>query len=61
MSFLRHRSQGPNWQAGSTTPVDLHGLLHVSDMLLGVGLLHGSRIWSYAQMLMDWIFDIIRG
>ena len=22
-------------------------------MLLGVGLLHGSRIWSYAQMLMD--------
>ena len=25
----------------------------MSDMLLGVGLLHGSRIWSYEQMLMD--------
>jgi len=25
----------------------------MSDMLLGVGFLHGSRIWSYAQMLMD--------
>jgi trimethylamine--corrinoid protein Co-methyltransferase len=32
----------------------------MSDMLLGVGLLHGSRIWSYEQMLMDCeIFDII--
>jgi trimethylamine--corrinoid protein Co-methyltransferase len=29
-------------------------------MLLGVGLLHGSRIWSYAQMMMDCeIFDIV--
>ena len=25
----------------------------MSDMLLGVGFLHGSRIWSYEQMLMD--------
>jgi len=25
----------------------------VSDMLLGAGLLHGSRIWSYEQLLMD--------
>jgi trimethylamine--corrinoid protein Co-methyltransferase len=33
----------------------------MSDMLLGVGLLHGSRIWSYAQMLLDCeIFDIVR-
>ena len=24
-----------------------------SDMLLGAGLLHGSRIWSYEQMLLD--------
>ncbi len=32
----------------------------MSDMLLGVGLLHGSRIWSYEQMLMDCeIFDIV--
>jgi trimethylamine--corrinoid protein Co-methyltransferase len=25
----------------------------MSDMLLGAGLLHGSRIWSYAQMMLD--------
>jgi trimethylamine--corrinoid protein Co-methyltransferase len=32
----------------------------MSDMLLGAGLLHGSRIWSYSQMLMDCeIFSII--
>jgi trimethylamine--corrinoid protein Co-methyltransferase len=32
----------------------------MSDMLLGVGLLHGSRIWSYEQMMMDCeIYDII--
>jgi len=29
-------------------------------MLLGVGFLHGSRIWSYAEMMMDAeIFSII--
>jgi len=32
----------------------------MSDMLLGVGCLHGSRIWSYAEMMMDCeIFSII--
>jgi trimethylamine--corrinoid protein Co-methyltransferase len=32
----------------------------MSDMLLGVGLLHGSRIWSFEQMLMDCeIFDLV--
>ena len=32
----------------------------MSDMLLGVGLLHGSRIWSFEQMLMDCeIYDIV--
>jgi trimethylamine--corrinoid protein Co-methyltransferase len=32
----------------------------MADMLLGVGLLHGSRIWSYEQMLMDCeIFNIV--
>jgi trimethylamine--corrinoid protein Co-methyltransferase len=32
----------------------------MSDMLLGCGFLHGSRIWSYAEMLMDCeIFSII--
>ena len=32
----------------------------MSDMLLGVGLLYGSRIFSYEQLLMDCeIFDIV--
>lgn len=51
----------PNWQAG------LEGALStfmasvvMSDMLLGCGFLHGSRIWSYAEMMMDCeIFSII--
>ncbi len=51
----------PNWQAG------LEGALStfmasvvMSDMLLGVGFLHGSRIWSYVEMMMDCeIFSII--
>lgn len=52
----------PNWQAGienslSTFMASVVG----SDMLLGVGLLHGSRIWSYEQLLMDCeIWSIIR-
>ena len=52
----------PNWQAG------LDGALSsfmasavMSDMLLGCGFLHGSRIWSYAEMMMDCeIFSIIQ-
>jgi trimethylamine--corrinoid protein Co-methyltransferase len=33
----------------------------MADMLLGAGFLHGSRIWSYAQMLMDCeIFSIVQ-
>ena len=51
----------PNWQAG------LEGALSsfmasvvMSDMLLGCGFLHGSRIWSYAEMMMDCeIFSIV--
>jgi trimethylamine--corrinoid protein Co-methyltransferase len=32
----------------------------MSDMLLGCGFLHGSRIWSYAEMMLDCeIFSII--
>ncbi len=32
----------------------------MSDMLLGAGLLHGSRIFSFEQLLMDCeIFDIV--
>jgi trimethylamine--corrinoid protein Co-methyltransferase len=33
----------------------------MSDMLLGVGLLNGSTIWSFEQMIMDCeIFSIVR-
>jgi len=44
----------PNWQAGIENSLSTFmACVVMSDMLLGVGLLHGSRIWSYAQMLMD--------
>lgn len=44
----------PNWQAGIENSLStLMACIAMSDMLLGVGLLHGSRIWSYEQMLMD--------
>jgi trimethylamine---corrinoid protein Co-methyltransferase len=51
----------PNWQAGVDNSLStLMASVAMSDMLLGVGLLHGSRIWSYAQMLMDCeIFDLV--
>lgn len=51
----------PNWQAGIENSLStLMASIVMSDMLLGVGLLHGSRIWSYEQMLLDCeIFDII--
>jgi trimethylamine--corrinoid protein Co-methyltransferase len=51
----------PNWQAGVDNSLSTFmASVVMSDMLLGVGLLHGSRIWSYAQMLMDCeIFSII--
>jgi trimethylamine--corrinoid protein Co-methyltransferase len=51
----------PNWQAGIENSLSTFmASVVMSDMLLGVGLLHGSRIWSYAQMMMDCeIFDII--
>lgn len=52
----------PNWQAGIENSLSTFmASLVMSDMLLGVGLLHGSRIWSYEQMLMDCeIFDLVR-
>jgi trimethylamine--corrinoid protein Co-methyltransferase len=32
----------------------------MSDMLLGIGFLHGSRIWSYAEMMLDAeIFSVV--
>jgi trimethylamine--corrinoid protein Co-methyltransferase len=52
----------PNWQAAidgsfSSFMASLTG----SDMLLGCGLLHGSRILSYEQMVMDCeIYSIVR-
>jgi trimethylamine--corrinoid protein Co-methyltransferase len=51
----------PNWQAGIDNSLSTFmASLSMSDMLLGVGLLHGSRIWSYEQMMMDCeIFDIV--
>jgi trimethylamine---corrinoid protein Co-methyltransferase len=51
----------PNWQAGVDNSLSTFmASVAMSDMLLGVGLLHGSRIWSYAQMLMDCeIFDLV--
>lgn len=51
----------PNWQAGIENSMSAFmSSIVMSDMLLGVGLLHGSRIWSFEQMLMDCeIFDII--
>src|SRR5512135_1286412 len=51
----------PNWQAGIENSLStLMASIVMSDMLLGVGFLHGSRIWSYAEMMLDCeIFSII--
>jgi trimethylamine--corrinoid protein Co-methyltransferase len=51
----------PNWQAGVDNAMSTFmSSVVMSDMLLGVGLLHGSRIWSFAQMLMDCeIYDMV--
>jgi len=51
----------PNWQAGVENSLSTFmACVSMSDMLLGVGLLHGSRIWSYEQMMLDCeIYSII--
>jgi trimethylamine--corrinoid protein Co-methyltransferase len=51
----------PNWQAGLENSLSTFmACVVMSDMLLGVGFLHGSRIWSYAEMMLDCeIFAII--
>jgi trimethylamine--corrinoid protein Co-methyltransferase len=52
----------PDWQAGVDNSLStLMAALSASDMLLGVGLLYGSRIWSFEQRLMDCeIFNLVR-
>jgi trimethylamine--corrinoid protein Co-methyltransferase len=51
----------PNWHAGVENSLSTFmASVVMSDMLLGAGLLHGSRIWSYAQMMLDCeIFSIV--
>jgi trimethylamine--corrinoid protein Co-methyltransferase len=51
----------PNWQAGMENSLSTFMASAVmSDMLLGVGLLNGSTIWSFEQMIMDCeIFGIV--
>jgi trimethylamine---corrinoid protein Co-methyltransferase len=44
----------PDWQAGVDNSFSsFMAVLTMSDMLLGAGLLHGSRIFSYEELLMD--------
>jgi trimethylamine---corrinoid protein Co-methyltransferase len=44
----------PNWQAGVDGSFSsFMASIVMSDMLLGCGFLHGSRIWSFAEMMMD--------
>lgn len=52
----------PGWQAGLENGLSTFMASAVmSDMLLGVGLLKGSTIWSFEQMIMDCeIFSIVR-
>ena len=43
-----------DWQAGLENGLSAWmASVAGSDMLLGIGLLHGSRIWSYEQMILD--------
>jgi trimethylamine--corrinoid protein Co-methyltransferase len=42
------------WQSGLENGLSsFMATVSGADMLLGVGLLHGSRIWSYEQMVLD--------
>jgi trimethylamine--corrinoid protein Co-methyltransferase len=44
----------PGWQAAVDNSLSAFmAVSTASDMLLGAGLLHGSRIWSYEMLLMD--------
>ena len=61
MGSFASGAKEPNWQAGVENSLSTFmASVVMSDMLLGVGLLHGSRIWSFAQMMLDCeIFSII--
>jgi trimethylamine--corrinoid protein Co-methyltransferase len=51
----------PNWQAGLENALSTFmAALSMSDLLSGIGLLAGSTVWSFAQMIMDCeIFGIV--
>jgi trimethylamine--corrinoid protein Co-methyltransferase len=51
----------PDWQAALDNSLSsFMAASTLSDMLLGAGLLYGSRIWSFEQLLMDCeIWDIM--
>ena len=51
----------PDWQAAVDNSLSTFmAVSTLSDMLLGAGLLHGSRIFSYEQILLDCeIWDIL--
>jgi trimethylamine--corrinoid protein Co-methyltransferase len=53
----------PDWRAGLENGLAaLAACVSRSDMLLGMGLLAGSRIWSYEQLLLDAeILGLVRG
>lgn len=55
-------AKAPNWQAGVENSLSTFmASASVADMLLGLGLLDGSRIWSFEQLLLDCeIFSIVR-
>ncbi len=49
-----------DWQAGLENGLSAFmASVTGSDMLLGAGLLHGSRIWSYEQLVLDTEIDSI--
>jgi trimethylamine--corrinoid protein Co-methyltransferase len=55
-------AKAPDWQAGVENSLSAFLAAAVgSDMLLGLGLLNGSRVWSHEQLLLDAeIFSVVR-